>query len=488
VNSGWKYRNEDDKVIDITNKVINTKDISYLLKSTYPEYNTDKAIIPLYGLLGTEFNKIEFVFTDIKKSDKNVALYHLKGKTKLNNTITPFDGNISFEKAIAYVPENNDMQTVVVLTGSYKLIENSNEKTAGTFIGKLKMILFTDNSYTNDILFDMDKYYEDGAVRGFVGVKKNNATDNVQSCIWGFLRFPYKFSQRFDIGAGEEIINLKYAKPWFNYSDKEWNSIINGQNKTVYLHTDQEEKGIATSDEKYIKPEEATWFVLDTNDLEKVVIEQLNINPNRINFITNKEWGNSSNEIIIVFGEIEYDNSEDVVGDDYGLTSHILIVNAITGKITYHYSENSKKNGWTSNAIFISEISIDTTLFKLTDSEVTFGIKSFFRSNSQPNPYSSTYLSLYTIKDGSIKKVLNNLVLDESSGIVNVNTCYADIQTQKKDITVLEATTSGYHDIQIKNTISNSIFGPNSEGDCEDVEKSRVEKISILKYNTSEYK
>lgn len=250
VNSGWEYSRDDDSIIDVSEKIITKKDLTYLLKGTYPSYTpSEKEIIPLYGLLGSDFNKIEFVFTKIEKNDHNSAQYLIKGKTRFNNNINTFKGNITFEKAIAYISKTKEQQTVIVLTGSYKLIEDSNTKTAGTYIGKLKMILFTKNIHANNVLFDMDMFYEDGAIRAFVGVRKSNKNSNLQSCIWGFLRFPHEYAKYFDIGAGEEKINIKYAKPWFNYTELEWSEIIKS-----------EINGIFTHEKEYIVPEAVTWY------------------------------------------------------------------------------------------------------------------------------------------------------------------------------------------------------------------------------------
>jgi hypothetical protein len=120
---------------------------------------------------------------------------------------------------------------------------------------------------------------------------------------------------------------------------------------------------------------------------------------------------------------------------------------------------------------------------------MAFGVKVDFRGSSQSNPNSYTILSLFIKNGDSLKKILDKLVVYEYSGEVNVNpnSCNANINTEKNELTVLESKSNGYYNIQLKNIISNTIFEVNSEGECEGVEKSRVEKTSILKYNTTEY-
>jgi hypothetical protein len=231
-------------------------------------------------------------------------------------------------------------------------------------------------------------------------------------------------------------------------------------------------------------------FSKDSIDLETKVIEQLKLNRNRIatELITFKELSNHFNETVFLIPEIENEIAEDEELY-YELTSHVLIVNSITGEIKYHYIETSETNGWISDAIMLVEINIDTTTYKLSESDVAFGVKVNFRSSSQPNPNSYTILSLYIKRGDSLKKILDKLVVYEYSGVVNVNPniCDANIITEKNELTVLESKTNGYYNIQLKNTLSNTIFEANSEGDCDGVEKSSVQKMSILKFDNTEY-
>lgn len=475
VNSGWEYSDPSDSIIDVSEKIIYKKDLSYLLKSSYPNYIEDKPVIPMYGLLGEDFEKIEFAFTEITRSEEDQSQYVIKGKTKFHGNINDFDGDIIFNKATRYVSKSTMEQTVVVLTGSYNFAENLTVETAATYLGTIKMILFVKHNSEANMLFDMDMYYEDGAIRGFVGVRKTKQSDSSQSCIWGFPRFPHTYANYFDIGYGEEKINIKYAKPWFNYTEQEWNEII----KT-------DPNGIFTNEPEYINPEDATWFKLDPVDLEKRVLEQLNIDENRINFVTIEDLANNLNETVFVIGEIENEILDEDTHLDYKIKGHILLVNALTGKIKYRYSDK----GWESNAEMLSGVTIDTQLYQLTKGQVAFGVKADYRGSSQSNPYSYTSLSLYIKEDDSLKKVLDNFIIDEYSGIVNVNqnACYADLKREKKQLVVLESSTNGYNDIQVKSTVVNTFFETDSDGECEPVEKSRVEKISALKYNNAKYK
>ena len=64
-------------------------------------------------------------------------------------------------------------------------------------------------------------------------------------------------------------------------------------------------------------------------------------------------------------------------------------------KITNKYFESSKTNGWESNAILLSEITIDTTSYIIAENKIAFGIKVLHHGMSRPNPYSNKTISLF---------------------------------------------------------------------------------------------
>lgn len=482
-----EYDTEYYLKIDVTKKVIYKNDLSYVLKSGYPEYSTQEAIMPLYGLLGNDFKKIEFVFTAIEKNSRKKNQYTITGKTYLNNRINNFKGRVTFKKAIAYVPKDEEnQQTKVVLIGSYKLHEKQDAKSSDVlYIGKIKMVLFTNTIYTDEVVFNVDRqYYEEGAVRGFVGVRKNYGNKTSKSCIWGFTRFPNSYANGFDIGDGEPVINLKYAKPWFNYSSQKWNNIVNGYDKKFYIHSSKNDKGIQVSNDEYIKPEEATWYKLSSKDIENKVVKFLKLNSSNIEFISQKQY--NINEVVVVIGERE----NETLSDNYALTSHIVIINSVTGKIKNYFSEESSENGWVSNAIFIDTVSIASTLYELNETKKAFGVIVSFKSSSQPNPYAEENLSLFVKDKDSFAKVLDTYTIYESSGEVNVsvNACYANFSITKKELLKINTKTNGYYDIVVNGIRTERTFSIDKTGECNPVEKEVEKTEKVLKFNGNVYK
>jgi len=216
-------------------------------------------------------------------------------------------------------------------------------------------------------------------------------------------------------------------------------------------------------------------------------LKELNIGKSKTDGVLSKVSPSNSKETIIIVPEVEGDTLEPY---DYSLTSHIVILNAATGEIKNYFSENSKANDWFSGAEFIDNISIDTKMYKLTKNKVAFGINVSSRTMSQPNPYNSTYFSLYIKEGNTLKKVLNHFMVYEYSGIVNVNmnACYADIESEKNELVVTRSITNGYYDILVKKTITQINYHKDENDECNPEGKIIFTGKTILKFNGEKYK
>lgn len=478
--SGWEYSNKSDSIVDVSAQVIDKNDLTYLLKYPYPQYGGERKVMPDFGLLGNDFKKIEILFTDISQDKSELSSYNIIGNIKIGDEINNLSGKIIFKNASVYIPKSQEPQTVV-LVGLYTFDETVNNKKIAYHSGSVKIVLFTKDIFASNSSFYMDAYSEEGATKAFVGTRKINKSSIAQSCIWGFSRF-FEYAKDFDLGCGEEMINIKYAKDWFDFTEQEWDSILK-ENPTD-IHS-----GI----EEYIEPNELDWFKsdrLNETDLAKIVLKQLHLKPDKVaeEFITMCVFNKYLNETIVVIPEIENEpNQEELY---YQFTSHILIVNSITGKIKYHFQETSEKNGWYSDAIRMTDIVIDTNTYPITKAENAFGIRVHFQGSSQPNPYYSTYLSLYIKEGEEIKKVLDNLPVSEIAGTVNVrlDTCAATFEKMEKDVFVGHDTANGYYNLVISKKVVNTIYQPNAEGDCIEKEIKDITEQQILRYDSTTYK
>lgn len=212
------------------------------------------------------------------------------------------------------------------------------------------------------------------------------------------------------------------------------------------------------------------------------VLNQLNLNKSKIKseLVVSKEIPNNPNETILVIPEIVVEEE-----DYFELNSHILIIDSETGNIKYSYFESSKTNNWTSDAIQLVEISIDTAPYKISEQERSFGVKVRYLGSSRPNPYESETISLFMKAGTTLKKVLNNYEILYFGGEWDTN-CAGEFMKEKKILIISKNKTNGYFNILVKNTITNSKAFLNEQNEC-DEKKTIVKENTVLKYNDDQY-
>lgn len=195
-----------------------------------------------------------------------------------------------------------------------------------------------------------------------------------------------------------------------------------------------------------------------------------------------KVFPDNLEETVVVIPEMV--NEED---DVYELNSHIFIIDNKTGQVTHNYFESSKTNGWTSDAIFIDNIAIDTTAYKLTPTKNALGIIVTWRSMSRPNPYRQESLSLYTKEKDSLKKVLDLYTIFESSGEVNVNVCHAKFNKTVRKIHVTNLLSNNYFKLLVNEITSEEVFLKDENGECKPKEKIISRNKEVLKFDNDAY-
>jgi len=184
----------------------------------------------VYGVIGDNYQRISIKFISIKRNEKNKTEYLVYGKSSVNSNICDFTGTITIEKiqelkkakfGLDREYENSGIKSQGLLTGSYKFIENKNQRNAGTFRGKLQTIFYVDKvgfiTY-NDIEKYSDGYYNNA----FLGIWKSNNSGKEKICNWGDYRVP-NVNCDLDIGAGEFSVSEKYLKNgWKSIPKQNW--------------------------------------------------------------------------------------------------------------------------------------------------------------------------------------------------------------------------------------------------------------------------
>ncbi|MBC6110222.1 hypothetical protein ACFOG5_15765 [Pedobacter fastidiosus] len=223
---------------------------------------------------------------------------------------------------------------------------------------------------------------------------------------------------------------------------------------------------------------------LDQEFLLKKVLSQLGLKEKDINeeLYVEKVLPYSKSQTVMVIPKYRK-NEKDESGNSYfELDAYVIIADNTTGKILYKYYE---ENAWTSDAVVLSNIIIDTGLYNLTAETRAFGIRVSYTGSSRPNPYSQTDLSLFVVETKSLKRILKNYTISDAHGEWDMN-CAGEFEDTESVIDIDANKTNGLNNLIVKETIVYTKNIPVKE-DC--IEKKTIKhNIKKLKYNGVEYK
>lgn len=223
---------------DCTESFINgelTLDTNFF--KTYGLWGENSFDSPVNGVFGDAFKRIEiYTYPDIKKSDSRT--YSVRGRTKVQETICDFAGEITIKKIYKYIEEDSLLNDVYVIIAECNLVEDPAQKGSGEYRGIIGAYGYVAEETPGVIQVDDLNAVADGyANRSFVGTWRSCSNPAlVKRCIWGDYRLPFSFD--FDIGDGEMMINPKYTSPeWEQYRTGEELDIVepeNGNSRACY--------------------------------------------------------------------------------------------------------------------------------------------------------------------------------------------------------------------------------------------------------------
>lgn len=224
-------------------------------------------------------------------------------------------------------------------------------------------------------------------------------------------------------------------------------------------------------------------FAQNANHLNSV-LKQLKFKDSQINteLFTEKILPYDKAKSVLVIPKYNV-NEKDEYGNYYFvLDAYIIVIDNATGKIIHKLIE---PNAWTSDAVVLSSISIDTGLYVLNKTTRAFGIRVNYSGSSRPNPYSETNLSLYIIDKNSLKKVLNDYTISKSSGEWDTN-CAGKFEDANSTFDIDKSQSHNFNTIIVKTKIVKTVNVPTKE-DC--IAKESIKKeTSKLIFNGKEYK
>ncbi|MEO6819456.1 MAG: hypothetical protein ABI204_06995 [Ginsengibacter sp.] len=190
-----------------------------------PENDSISVTLPEpLGFIGENYQRFYIHFISVKKSAANPYQYIVTGKTKVKENISSFSGIINVVKAGIYKKQVDKSYKQGFVECNVIFYEDSLQKSAGFFKGKLTSNFFLDERnlvWYDDIELGADGFFNNQCEAIWTSYK----TLKSKKCNWGDYRIPQ--SKALDSGDGEFAVNKKYDLfGWKNYriawSDDPW--------------------------------------------------------------------------------------------------------------------------------------------------------------------------------------------------------------------------------------------------------------------------
>lgn len=220
-------------------------------------------------------------------------------------------------------------------------------------------------------------------------------------------------------------------------------------------------------------------FSQNTDHLN-TVLKQLKIKKSEINLelFTQKVLPYDKSKSVLVFPKYASE-----VSDDYFVAdAYVLVIDNATGKIQAKFIG---PNAWTSDAVRLTAISIDTGLYLLNKTTRAFGVRVSFANNSQPNPYRENSLSLYITDQNTLKQVLSNYTVSLYNGEWDTN-CAGEFEESISTFNMDKLQNHNLNNIIVTTKIVKTKSKPVKD-DC--ISKETIKKeTSKLIFNGKEYK
>lgn len=220
-------------------------------------------------------------------------------------------------------------------------------------------------------------------------------------------------------------------------------------------------------------------FSQNTDHLS-TILKQLKLKEKQINLelVSQKTLPYDKTKSVIVVPKY----SSEVADDYFVLDAYIMVIDNKTGKIISKFVE---PEAWTSDAVILTDISVDTGLYLLNKTTRAFGVRVNYRTQSQPNPYSESNLSLYIIDKNSLKEVLHNYRISRYGGEWDTK-CNGEFEDSNSTIDIDTIQSHSFNNLIVKTKITKteSKFKNN---DC--ISKESIKKeTSKLVFNGKQYK
>lgn len=216
-------------------------DLSNLFASKNPEEGFSNRFDGLYG---KDNYRIEMFFAEATKDAENATIYHIKGKSRFKNNITPFEGTITIDSLVAFEDPNIDTtnydqesirhKMLYSAVGNFVLKEDSTAKGSGIFSGKMTMDFLVRNDNLTELWYFSPQTKSKASGFRFIGEWQSYLTKVSKPVIWAkdLFSFVNEIIKDFSIGERDVEINAKYRHlGWDNYweMDEWWHEAKSAQ-------------------------------------------------------------------------------------------------------------------------------------------------------------------------------------------------------------------------------------------------------------------
>jgi len=171
----------------------------------------------LDGFIGSNYYRILFHLSSIKKDSEKKNLYHIIGKDKLRNNICNFTGTLTISKAYKYYFSDSTEPYILVIA-DYVLYEDKTKTHSGIFKGTMRSFYRYD---TKKKTITISESEDEGGKKSkrftFVGTWKEYNSLTYKQCIWGADRFPY--ASNFDVGC---CCGMSISEEYRKYGWETW--------------------------------------------------------------------------------------------------------------------------------------------------------------------------------------------------------------------------------------------------------------------------
>ena len=222
--------------------------------------------------------------------------------------------------------------------------------------------------------------------------------------------------------------------------------------------------------------------VKDTILLNKI-LKELKLNENEIHMelVTDKILPNSTDKTFFIIPKYRTNEKDENGFYFYEFDAILIIADNKNGKILNRFYES---NAWTSDAINLTSLSIDTGLYNLNKKTRAIGIRVNYSGSSRPNPYNQTDLSLFITENEKLKRILKDFPISEFHGEWDTN-CSGEFEEVISNIDIGKTMNNGFYDLIIKSKTkkSQNIL---SNNDCTEKIKT-YQSFKHLKFDGKKY-